>query len=110
MKRAFFDKTSRNIVQKVVILCDFHVTETYGHIIVTRKYCIFMQDVVILHSKIRDKRRLAVNLLYFLRARCFARCTRKFETCSSLRLTCTISFVRGASHVALENQKSNINK
>ena len=56
MKRAFFDKMSRNIVQKVVILCDFHVTETNGHIIVTRKYCIFMQDVVILHSKIRDKR------------------------------------------------------
>ena len=77
MKRAFFDKTSRNIVQKVVILCDFHVTETYGHIIVTRKYCIFMQDVVILHSKIRDKRRLAVNLLYFLRARCFTRCSVK---------------------------------
>ena len=61
MKRAFFDKTSRNIVQKVVILCDFHVTETYGHIIVTRKYCIFMQDVVILHSKIRDKRWLALE-------------------------------------------------
>ena len=56
MKRAFFDKTSRNIVQKVVILCDFHVTETNGHIIVTQKYCISMQDVVILHSKIRDKR------------------------------------------------------
>ena len=52
MKHAFLDGISRNIVQKVVILCDFHVTETYGHIIVTRKYCILMQDVVILHSEI----------------------------------------------------------
>lgn len=56
MKRVFLDRISRNIVQKVVILCDYYVTETYGHIFVTRKYCILMQDVVILHSKIRDKR------------------------------------------------------
>ena len=52
MKRAFFDKMSRNIVQKVVILCDFHVTETYGHIIVTSFSCMFMLVVVILHSQI----------------------------------------------------------
>ena len=62
MKRVFLDRISRNIVQKVVILCDYYVTETYGHIFVTRKYCILMQDVVILHSKIRDKRWLALKI------------------------------------------------
>ena len=29
------------------------------------------------------------DIPYLLRARCFTRCTRKFETCSSLRLTIT---------------------
>ena len=34
---------------------DFHVTETYGHIIVTSFSCMFMLVVVILHSQIKTE-------------------------------------------------------
>ena len=60
MKRAFFDKMSRNIVQKVVILCDFHVTETYGHIIVTRMsplyYIILSESIVLCRGDLAVRR------------------------------------------------------